>query len=160
MIVFDLTCRPHGHVFEAWFGSSRDFEDQSARGLLACPICGAAEIEKSVMAPNVGLKGNQKSSAPSSLSNPAPAPMADGVPDAETVKTMLRALAEVQTRMLETSVYVGDRFADEARAIHYGERDHQAIHGQATPAQARALVEDGIEIAALPFPVLPPDSLN
>lgn len=167
MIVFDLACRSQGHVFEAWFGSTGDYEDQARRGLLACPICGASEVDKAVMAPNVGIKGNRKASSPASGSREvavppaAPAvPMAGGPPDAAALKAMLRALAEAQARVLETSSYVGDRFADEARAIHHGESEQRPIHGQATLDQAKALIEDGIEVAPLPFPVTPPENLN
>jgi hypothetical protein len=143
MIIFDLRCAPHGHVFEAWFGSSDDYEGQRARGLVSCPLCGSGDIDKAPMAPSVGAKGNQTV----------------GLPPAE-MKALLGAMAEAQKQMLETSEHVGPRFADEARAIHLGETEARAIHGQATPAQADALREEGIPVAPLPFPVISPEDEN
>jgi len=148
LIVFDLKCAPQGHVFEAWFGSSGDYEGQRGRGLVACPICGSAEIAKAPMAPAVPAKGERASSA-------------DGVPAApEAVKSMLAAAAAVQKQLLEKSESVGDRFASEARAIHLGEAEGRPIHGRATPAEARSLAEEGVPIAALPFPVVEPGTRN
>ncbi len=143
MIIFDLKCASQGHVFEAWFASSAAFEEQQARGLVACPLCGSAEISKAPMAPGLGPR-----CAPPSSPFPAGA------------KAMLAAAAELQKRLLEGSESVGDRFAEEARAIHLGESDPRPIHGRATPAEAGSLIEDGIEIAPLPFPVIPPGEEN
>ena len=144
MIVFDLKCGG-GHVFEAWFGSSGDYEDQRALGLLACPLCGDAEVAKAVMAPNVPAKGNRKDDAP-----PSPA----------AVKAALAAMAEAQKKALDGSTWVGGAFANQARAMHDGEIDHKPIHGQASAEEARALVEDGVPVAPLPFPVAPPNARN
>lgn len=143
MIIFDLKCAPQGHVFEAWFGSSEDYEAQQARGLVSCPLCGSAEIGKAPMAPAVGAKSNQ----------------AQGLPS-EQVKAVLGAMAEAQKKMLESSEHVGPRFADEARAIHIGEAEARAIHGQATPEQAGELRDEGIPVAPLPFPFVPPETEN
>ena len=143
MIIFDLKCAPEGHVFEAWFGSSEDYEAQRTRGLVSCPLCGSGEVDKAPMAPAVGAKGNQ-------ADGPAPAQM----------KALLGAMADAQKKMLETSEHVGPRFADEARAIHLGEAEARAIHGQATPQQADELREEGVPVAPLPFPVIPPDETN
>lgn len=149
MIIFDLRCAPAGHVFEAWFGSSEDWESQKARGLVSCPLCGAAEVEKAVMAPNVGAKGNR---APASGGRGAQAPeLFSG--DPERVKAMLAAAAAIQRRMLENSESVGARFAEEARAIHLGEAEARPIHGRATRAEAESLIEEGVPVAPLPFPV-------
>jgi len=150
MIIFDLKCSPQGHVFEGWFGSSGDYEAQQAKGLVSCPICGSAEVSKAVMAPAVGAKGNRSA---------APAPELFGG-DPEAVKTMLAALAAEQKRVLAQSEAVGDRFADEARAIHLGEAEARSIHGRATRAQAESLIEDGIPVAPLPFPIVPPGDEN
>jgi hypothetical protein len=143
VIIFDLKCALKGHVFEAWFGTSEDYEAQRARGLVSCPLCGSAEIDKAPMAPAVGAKGNQ----------------ADGLPPAQ-VKALLGAMADAQKKMLETSEHVGPRFVDEARAIHLGEAEARAIHGQATPEQADELRDEGVPVAPLPFPVIPPDEAN
>jgi hypothetical protein len=156
MIVFDLRCASAGHVFEAWFGSSDDYDGQRARGLIACPICGDADVAKAVMAPNVAPKGNSRSEA---ATQPVAMPAAGPVPP-EAAKAMLHAMAQVQARLLEGSQWVGRKFADQARAIHHGEQEAAAIHGEATPAEAEALIDEGIAVAPLPFPVAPPETHN
>ncbi len=143
MIIFDLKCTPQGHVFEAWFGSGEDYDGQKARGLVSCPLCGSGEVDKAPMAPRVGPKGNR----------------ADGPPPVQ-MKALLASMAEAQKQMLEKSEHVGPRFVDEARAIHLGEAEARAIHGQATSEQADELREEGIPVAALPFPVVPPEAEN
>lgn len=148
MIVFDLRCGS-GHVFEAWFGSSADYDDQCARGLVSCPICGAGEVEKAPMAPAVPKKGGGETAARELVSG-----------DPAAVKRMLGALAAMQRELVARSDWVGDRFASEARAIHVGEADARPIHGRATRADAQSLVEDGIPVAPLPFPVGPPGEEN
>lgn len=148
MIVFDLKCGD-GHVFEAWFGSSADYEDQRGRGLVQCPLCGSGEVGKAVMAPSVGRKGNSSDGAAEMVTS-----------DPQAVKAMLAALAEAQKQVLANSDFVGDRFADEARAIHLGESSNRAIHGRATPAQTQSLIEDGISVSPLPFPVIEPGQEN
>jgi hypothetical protein len=147
VIVFDLACG-RGHVFEAWFGSSGDYDDQRARGLVSCPVCGAEDVGKAVMAPNVSAKSNQGG---------APVPMQSGASAHADMKAMLAAVAKVQAKMLEGSEHVGKRFAAEARAIHDGDAPERQIHGQATQAEARALVEDGVPVTPLPLPVVPPE---
>jgi len=142
MIVFDLKCGG-GHVFEAWFGSSADYADQQQRGLVDCPICGDRSIDKAVMAPAVGAKGNRRQEV-------TPAAM----------KAAMAALAAAQSKALEGSEWVGASFAGRARAMHAGEEDRAPIHGQATIEEARALVEDGVPVAPLPLPVVPPDACN
>ena len=142
MIVFDLKCG-NAHVFEAWFGSSADFADQQARGLVDCPICGDRAVDKAVMAPAVGAKGNRQ---------------AEVMPAA--MKAAMAALAKAQSRALEGSQWVGTAFAGRARAMHDGVEDHAPIHGQATIAEARALAADGVPVAPLPLPVVPPDACN
>jgi hypothetical protein len=156
MIVFDLTCAPAGHVFEAWFGSTADYEAQRARGLVSCPICGTDDVTKAVMAPRLTAKDNSRDPAPPPAVAAAPADPAQ----AARMKAMLHTLADMQTKMLDGSDYVGARFCDEARAIHLGESEARAIHGQATPQQAHALLEEGIDVTPLPFPVRAPGADN
>ena len=156
MIVFDLAC-DSGHVFEAWFGSTDDYEGQRERGLVSCPMCGTKQVAKAVMAPNVGPKGNQ---APALRSPAAPLPMQAGTPAPAEMKAMLLAVAKAQAEMLSKSEHVGRRFADEARAMHLGDAPERAIQGQATPEEARSLVEDGVPVAALPLPFVPPEAAN
>ncbi len=133
MIVFDLRCG-QGHVFEAWFGSTTDYEAQGARGLVACPICDDRDIVKAAMAPAVPAKSNRSVS-------PA------------TVKRGLAMLARAQAEALSKCDYVGDRFAAEARAIDAGEAETRGIWGEATRAEAADLAADGIDVHPLPLPV-------
>ncbi|MFS0738769.1 DUF1178 family protein [Sphingomonas sp. 1P06PA] len=144
MILFDLRC-DGGHVFEGWFGSSADYDTQQERGLIDCPICGSVEVGKAVMAPSVPAKGNAR---------PASMPLATGDPKA--MKAMMAALASAQAKLLDGSEHVGSRFADEARAIHEGDAPDRRIHGQASLAEAKALVADGVPVAPLPLPVRDP----
>ena len=154
MIVFDLCC-DSGHRFEGWFGSSDDYAAQHARGLVSCPQCGSDTVEKAPMAPAVPRKGNrQPAVVPQAKQAMARGPMPREVAEA------LHKLAEAQARALENSRWVGDSFAEQSRAMHYGERDAETIHGEATPDEALALFEEGIPVAPLPFPVAPPDELN
>lgn len=145
MIVFDLQCT-RGHVFESWFGSSEDYEDQRARGLVACPLCGDPAVEKAVMAPRVAAKSNQR---------PAPPAASGGDAAPARMKALLAAVAAAQREMLAGSEDVGRRFAEEARAIHAGESDARAIHGRASIDEARALLDEGVTV--MPLLVPPPD---
>ena len=142
MIVFDLKCA-EAHVFEAWFGSSSDYETQKERGLLSCPLCGNAEITKAVMAPAVPAKGNTRDET-------RPVTVAGG--EDTRIKQMLGALAEMQKSMIESSEYVGGRFAEEARAIHYGETDARGIYGETSADEAAQLRDEGIEAMPLLVP--------
>ena len=134
MIVFDLRCEPSGDVFEAWFQSTADFEDQKARGLVQCPVCQSSSVRKAPMAPRVPAK-----------SSAAPA---------------IAKLAELQAKALENSEWVGGRFAEEARSMHFGESELRAVHGNATPAEAKSLIDEGVPVAPLPLPVVPPNQVN
>ena len=150
MIVFDLSCA-EGHRFEGWFASSDAFASQQSRGLVQCPDCGSSSVEKAPMAPAVPVKGNARPERPASA-------VANRIPP-EVAKAM-EALAQAQSEALKNSTWVGTDFAEQSRAMHYGERDHATIHGQATRDEAKALAEEGVPIAPLPFPVAPPDKLN
>jgi len=156
MIVFDLQC-PDGHRFEGWFASSGDFAAQQERGLLCCPQCGEGDVVKAPMAPAVPVKGNRQAD-PAAPAHPAPA-VAGGEMPPEMVEA-LRKMATIQAEALKSSEWVGDSFAEESRAMHYGERDAKTIHGKTTPEQARQLHEEGIPVAPLLFPVAPPEELN
>lgn len=136
MIVFDLRCGG-GHVFEAWFASSEAFEDQRGRKLVACPVCDDVTVEKAVTAARLS-----------------------GTGDGPDPKAVLRVLARAQAEMLAKSEWVGKDFAVKARAMHDGDAPHAQIHGQATPAEAKALVADGVPVSPLPLPVVPPDKRN
>jgi hypothetical protein len=157
MIVFDLGC-DNGHVFEAWFGSSDDYEAQRTRGLVTCPLCDSASVDKAVMAPRISRKGNQIAPRPGGSGQLVSS--ADEGPSPEQAKAMLKALAEAQAEALKSSEWVGTGFADQARAMHLGDMEHRSIHGQTTPQEARSLLEDGVPVAPLPFPVRPPGADN
>ena len=143
MIVFDLRCR-QAHVFEVWFASTSAYDEQRERQLVECPICGDRSVEKAVMAPNIAAKDNS----------------AAQLPKPEAMKAMMAALAQAQAKALEGSQWVGASFATRARAMHQGEEDHAPIHGRATLAEARELVDEGVPVAPLPLPVVPPEACN
>ncbi len=143
MIVFDLKCGG-GHVFEAWFGSSSAYEDQRTAGQVRCPLCDSADITKALMAPAIAAKGNRTPDSPT--------------PDA--VKAVMKLIATRQAEALKSSQWVGPAFTERARAMHLGEEKQATIHGQASLADAKALVDDGIAITPLPLPIAPPEKLN
>ena len=159
MIVFDLSCES-GHRFEGWFGSSRDFAEQQEAGLVSCPQCGSHSVLKAPMAPAVPRKGNGAATVPEKhATSGAEHAVARGPMPAKVAKA-LAALAEAQREALKNSRWVGGDFVETSRAMHYGEREEQAIHGQASAEEARSLVDEGIRIAPLPFPIAPPEELN
>ncbi len=171
MIVFDLICAAHGHKFEGWFASSNDFSEQKESGLLTCPICDDSNVEKAVMAPNVGAKGNQARNVPamqktesetSAKETPAADPVAmQNVPEISVqMQKMIGEIAKAQDKMLEKSKWVGKDFAKKARDIHYGEADHELIHGESSEEEAQDLIDEGISVAPLPLPIVPPESKN
>jgi hypothetical protein len=141
MIRYALHCDAD-HGFEAWFGSSSDYDDQSARGLVECPFCGSRQVSKQIMAPAV---------AGTKRTGPVPAPEV-----AQKMQAMMMEMArEVRSHVEQNFDYVGDAFAREARAIHEGQSEKREIYGEATPAEVKALKEDGVPCAALP--PAPPD---
>jgi hypothetical protein len=179
MIVFDLQCEAAGHRFEGWFKSSEDFVSQQQRALVTCPVCSSSRVTKAITAPNLARKGNQLpvrlSPAPSPAPEPTPAevatpPVATSVAPAVQPMTagpippeaaaMFKAMAQMQAEALKSSTWVGDRFADQARAMHYGEKDQALIHGQASLKQAQDLAEEGIAVAPVLFPITPPGKAN
>lgn len=165
MIVFDLVCRDGGHQFEGWFGSSDDYEKQKAAGLIDCPTCGSSAVDKAVMAPNVGIKGNQRTSASTKMTEQSPAPeggqaMTKAVPIPPEYQELVNKLAQAQAKILESSEWVGGDFPERARAIHYGEKEAAPIHGTATMDEVADLEDEGIEIMPLPLPVTPPKAQN
>jgi hypothetical protein len=170
MIVFDLECHADGHRFEGWFGSSSAFEQQRALGLVDCPQCGSRNVTKAPMAPRLARKGNQQEgTGREALSQPAPSapmpvaalpPERDRVPVPPRVLAAMQALAAVQAEALQHSRWVGEKFAEAARSMHYGEREAEVVHGKATAQEAQDLLEEGIAIMPLPFPVAPPDELH
>ena len=134
MIHYDLTC-PNGHNFDSWFQSAEAFDALQAAGHLSCAICGATGIEKRIMAPAV--RPARKAGDKPKLKEPA--------------SDLEAAMAEMRRQIEANSDYVGLNFAAEARRMHEGEIDERAIHGEAKAEDARALLEDGIPVAPLPF---------
>jgi len=138
MKVFNLRCG-NGHGFEGWFASEDDFLDQNGRGLIECPLCADRIVKRTPSAPRLNL---------STASEPQAAPAPTPVPMPDLQAAWLRALRQV----VASTEDVGERFADEARRIHYGECDPRAIRGQATAQQRVELLDEGIEVMALPLP--------
>lgn len=153
MKVFDLECADR-HVFEGWFGSEADYADQLARQLIQCPVCGDAHIEKRLSAPRLNLHRSaaQQGEAEQAAATEPSTDVALAAPQSDATQTLLR----VAKAMLEQTQDVGERFAEEARKIHYGESPVRSIRGQTTPGQTRELLDEGIPV--LPF--LIPESLK
>jgi hypothetical protein len=174
MIRYALNCE-QGHVFESWFQNSAAYDKQSKRGLIACPECGSAKVEKAIMAPQIVASNpvqheaaNPPSPRPSPIPpNPAPPPPLDPapmppIPPKTPVAMMSSAerelrhkLKELRDHITKNAHYVGPQFPEEARKIHYGETEHRSIYGEASPEEAKQLHEEGIEFH--PLPVLPDD---
>ena len=133
MIRYALTC-DHAHEFEGWFGSSADFDDQQARGLLECPMCASKGVRKQIMAPAVA--GTKKRTQPGAAQ--------------PNQAVMMEAMSRLRRHVEENFDDVGDTFAREARAIHEGKAEARGIYGQATPTEVRDLVEDGVPVAPMP----------
>jgi hypothetical protein len=139
VIKYALTCE-NGHGFEGWFANSAAWESQMAEGRLECPGCGSARIDKAPMAPNLA-KGDSKGGGP-----------AENGEAVEAVREMIR---QVRSHVQNTAEYVGDRFPEEARKIHYEEKEKRDIYGEASVEEANELREDGVEV--YPLPTLPED---
>lgn len=160
MISFDLKCTNH-HVFEVWFRSSADYEAQSTAHQIMCPNCGDTEISKAVMAPAIASKSNKRPTRTEAPESEQSVPMTIGAPgQAEQVQALIQALAHAQANALSESQWVGEKFADRARAMHYGEAEHSIIHGTASAQQAREMIEEGLPVAPLLVPITPPDQVN
>ena len=165
MISFDLCCGS-GHRFEGWFSSSVDDESQQSAGLVTCPVCNNANVQKMLSAPNIARKGNQAlRSSKVPVADTPDTPEQNGqmtnaaVPPPAMIE-MIEKMATLQSEMLKNSQWVGRQFAETARAIHYGESDDRLIHGEASPQEAEALAEEGVSVAMLPFPFIPPEAKN
>jgi hypothetical protein len=145
MIRYDLICEK-GHEFDGWFSDSASYEKQAKRGFVECTHCGSNKVQKQLMAPNVGVKSNKKSSSAANI-------MAGPVDP--RIQQMAQMVREIRAHVEKNSEHVGDRFAEEARKIHYGEAEERGIYGNATGADVRGLLEEGIDVH--PLPRLPED---
>ena len=154
MIRYSLRCE-RGHAFESWFQSSQAYETQEKRKLVNCPSCGSAKVERAIMAPWIVSKKSRDRAAP------APAAATEATTPASTPLMMaqereLRAkLRELRDHIVKNADNVGERFPNEARKMHYGDIEHRPIYGEASPDEARALIDEGVEVS--PLPLLPDD---
>jgi hypothetical protein len=173
MIRYALTCN-QGHSFESWFQNSAAFDKQAKRLLVTCPVCGSAEVEKAMMTPNLASGSARADAVGPQPPGPAPAPPnptpppplqpapAPPIPPKNPVAMMSpperelrQKLKELRDHITKNASYVGPRFPEEARKIHYGETEHRSIYGEASPEEAKELHEEGIEFH--PLPILPDD---
>lgn len=138
MIRYDLIC-DKGHEFDGWFSDSDAFETQAKRGFVECTVCGSHKVEKQLMAPRLAAKSNSK---------PETKPMVAAADP--RMQQMMQLVREVRRHVEENAENVGDKFAEEARKIHYGESEERGIYGNATQDDALALIEEGIEVHPLP----------
>jgi len=145
MIHYDLIC-DKGHAFDGWFRDSSAYDEQAGKGLVCCSLCGSVKVEKQLMAPGIPMKSNRKDIAPKK--------MISGPVDPR-LTVMMEMVREMRRHVEENAEYVGDRFAEEARKIHYEESEHRGIYGEASPDEAKDLIEEGI--AVHPLPRLPED---
>ena len=154
MIRYSLRCE-RGHAFESWFQSSSAYEAQEKRKLVNCPVCGSPKVERAIMAPRIVSKKGRESAVP------APPAATDVTTPTSTPLLMaqereLRAkLRELRDHIVKNADNVGERFPNEARKMHYGDIEHRPIYGEASPDEARSLIEEGVEVS--PLPVLPED---
>ncbi|MGA7807555.1 DUF1178 family protein [Bradyrhizobium sp.] len=155
MIRYSLRCE-RDHAFESWFQDSAAYDAQVKRRLVSCPVCNSVSIEKAIMAPRiVGKKGRDRAE-PSPPTVPAEVPSAAPAPLMLAQERELRAkLKELRDHIVNNADNVGERFPNEARKMHYGETEHRPIYGEASPEEARALIDEGVEVS--PLPVLPED---
>jgi hypothetical protein len=160
MILYTLACE-NGHAFESWFANSAAYDKQVKRSLVTCPVCNSAKVEKALMAPRLsGTKKRGAAAVPAPApapepSSPAaapatPAPVAMMSPQEHELRKKLR---EIREHLTKNADYVGQKFPEEARKMHYGEIEHRSIYGEASPDQAKELHDEGIEFH--PLPVLP-----
>ena len=149
MIVFNLGCKS-GHRFEGWFASADNFETQRGRALISCPVCGTNEVEKQLSAPRLNLSGASEEPPPAQPSGS----------NVAVIDPAQRHFLEMVRRVIAESEDVGNRFAEEARKIHYKEAEARSIRGVASDEEAQSLAEEGIEFARLPFPVVDKSRMN
>lgn len=165
MILYRLRCAK-GHEFDSWFKDSKTYERQEKKSLIGCAVCGSSKVERAIMSPRIGKKGG-KAEAPIEVAE-TPAPAATGAPTGVPAvpspeqqqmaaiarhmpKELREALLKVRAEVEKNCEHVGDKFAEEARKIHYGESDKRGIYGETSDEEAEALAEEGIEFGRLPW---------
>jgi len=155
MIRYSLRCE-RGHAFESWFQSSAAYESQEKRKLVSCPSCGSVRVERAIMAPQIVSKKGREANVPTPVATPAESTATESTPLLMAQERELRAkLKELRDHITKNADNVGERFPNEARKMHYGDIEHRPIYGEASPDEARALIDEGVEVS--PLPVLPDD---
>jgi hypothetical protein len=160
MIRYSLRCEKD-HAFESWFQSSSAYDSQVKRKLVTCPVCSSTKVEKAIMAPRIVSKKGRERAAPSPAalspsSAPTEAPATESTSLMMAQERELRAkIKELRDHIVKNADNVGERFPNEARAMHYGDKEHRPIYGEASPDEARALIDEGVEVS--PLPTLPED---
>jgi hypothetical protein len=157
MIHYNLRCAK-GHAFESWFQSSSAYEVQEKRKLVSCPVCGSTRVERAIMAPQIVSKKGRGQTPP----EPAPAPTTTELATPASTPLLMAQEQELRTKLKELRDHivknadnVGERFPNEARKMHYGDIEHRPIYGEASPGEAKALIDEGVEV--MPLPTLPED---
>lgn len=155
MIRYTLRC-DKGHEFESWFQSSSTYDSQRKRKLVTCPTCNSAIVDKAIMAPRIVGKSRGKAAVPMTTPEAAPGPATESVALVSPQERELRAkLKELRDLVVSKAENVGEKFAEEARRMHYGDIEHRPIYGEASLDEAKSLIDEGIEVA--PLPVVPDD---
>jgi hypothetical protein len=160
MIRYTLRCERE-HTFESWFQDSAAYDSQVKRKLVSCPVCESVKVAKAIMAPRiVSKKGRERAEpvpAPApAVEAPAPTPAPGATPLLMAQERELRAkLKELRDHIVKNADNVGEKFPNEARKMHYGEIEHRPIYGEASPEEAKSLIDEGVEVS--PLPVLPDD---
>jgi hypothetical protein len=154
MIRYNLRCDA-GHAFESWFQSSSAYESQEKRKLVSCPACGTTKVERAIMAPQIVSKKRDRPEPTAAIASTDVAAPAS-TPLMMAQERELRAkLKELRDHIVKNADNVGERFPNEARKMHYGDIEHRPIYGEASPEEARSLIDEGVEVS--PLPVLPDD---
>ena len=161
MIRYALRCE-RDHTFESWFQDSSAYDQQVKRKLVSCPVCNSVKVEKAIMAPRIVSKKGRERAEPVAAPAPVlaapetPATAAGPTPLVMAQERELRAkLKELRDHIVKNADNVGEKFPNEARKMHYGEIEHRPIYGEASPEEAKSLIEEGVEVS--PLPVLPED---
>ena len=173
MIRYSLQCE-RGHAFESWFQDSASFDRQAKRGLVSCPLCDSVKVVKSIMAPQIPRKGRtseqrageektlratarrkKAAAASDAASVPAATPSPEPLLMAKQETELLGKMKELRDHIKANADNVGEQFPEQARKMHYGEIEHRPIYGDASPTEAKALIEEGVEV--MPLPMLPED---
>lgn len=159
MILYRLRCS-QGHEFESWFKDCKTYERQEKKSLIGCAVCGDSKVARAIMAPRIGKAGSEGGEVDASaVPTPAPVPSAEQIQAHQQIAALARhmpkelreALVKVRAEVEKNCEHVGDKFAEEARKIHYGESDKRGIYGQTSEEEAEALAEEGIEFGRLPW---------